>query len=186
MLWKTSCFIPTLGTRSQWDPAPWLLLHEGPQTRGLQALGQLCQQAAELPGEQPAGQQEGPSISCFPSLSVLIYYSFYCVRPRASVRNIHTAQIQINVRSCVETSHKCTHKSKQLILSIFKKPAIFQPDSRFFFVFWWEAELFGKKTVILSSIGQPIAMLWNTHGETSLLWQCRKFGCLKCPDSSCN
>lgn len=48
-------------------------------------------------------------------------------------------------------------------------------------IFLWEAEFFGKETVILSSIGQPIAVLWNTLAETAPLWLYREIWLLREP-----
>lgn len=67
-------------------------------------------------------------------------------------------------------------KANKIILSVLKKSCNFLA---WIMISLWEAELFGKETVILSSTGQPIAVLWNTLAETAPLWLYREIWLLR-------
>lgn len=69
-------------------------------------------------------------------------------------------------------------KANKITLSVFKKSCNF---SVWIMIFLQEAELFGKETVILSSTGQLIAVLWNTLAETAPLWLYREIWLLREP-----
>lgn len=69
-------------------------------------------------------------------------------------------------------------KANKITLSVFKKSWNF---SAWFIIFLWEAELFRKETVILSSIGQPTAVLWNPLGKTAPFWLYREIWLLRVP-----
>lgn len=69
-------------------------------------------------------------------------------------------------------------KANKITLYVFKESCNFL---MWIMISLWEDELFGKETVILSSTGQPIAVLWNTLAETAPLWLYREIWLLREP-----
>lgn len=126
-------------------------------------------------------------------LHQLFSESFYCntsgflvqeaqsQEPRAHIKFNH---IEIVLPSWLERSSwspdmHFLRKANKITLFVFKKSCNF---SAWIMIFLWEAELFGKETVILSSTGQPIAVLWNTLAETApLLYGNREIWLLREP-----
>lgn len=82
---KQFCFFSTLGTWAQGDPVPWCLLIalSGTLNQRSSSVGavaprlpsQPCQQAAKLPGEQPARKQESKKAS--PSAVFSVFLPLY-------------------------------------------------------------------------------------------------------------
>lgn len=148
-------------------------------------------QAAKLPDEQKASRPLHQLFSepFYSNISGL----FSAAGSKSGIESLHTVQSHWTTYSSITLKMCCHHgwkgaawspdmhflrKANKITLSVFKKSCNF---SAWIMIFFWEAELFGKETVILSSTGRPIAVLWNTLAETAPLWLYREISLFRQP-----